>query len=155
MRRTGHSLCEKIDGPDRFLKTNTPTQKSSHLPHKEEFASERIKDRKGQKDNWEVILPFFAFFVFKNFLLSSRRIRPRKPRRLWKKAKIDWLPLWFLPGWVPLCGRKAAKRTAVNAAIRRNRTVPPKLPKSLSLRNLGRPMHNGKPLNREWILKHP
>ena len=88
MRRTGHSLCEKIDGPDRFLKTNTPTQKSSHLPHKEEFASERIKDRKGQKDNWEVIFPFFYYRTKISYhlvtinVLSFRRIRPRKPRRL-------------------------------------------------------------------------
>merc|ERR1711990_1178083 len=50
MRRTGHSLCVKIDGPDRILKTQTPTQKSSHLPNKDEFASERIKDRKVNKD---------------------------------------------------------------------------------------------------------
>ena len=54
MRRTGHTMCVKIDGPDRILKTNTPTQKSSHLPNKDEFASERIKDRKQNKEITEV-----------------------------------------------------------------------------------------------------
>jgi len=54
MRRTGHTMCVKIDGPDRILKTNTPTQKSTHLPNKDEFASERIKDRKQNKEITEV-----------------------------------------------------------------------------------------------------
>ena len=45
MRRTGHKNCVKIDGPDRLLKTTTPTQKSATLPGPGEFASERIKAR--------------------------------------------------------------------------------------------------------------
>lgn len=46
MRRTGHKNCLKIEGPDRInAKTNTPTTKVSKLPDRNEFASERIRDR--------------------------------------------------------------------------------------------------------------
>ena len=46
MRRTGHEKCLKIEGPDRInAKTNTPTTKVNKLPDREEFASERIRDR--------------------------------------------------------------------------------------------------------------
>ena len=46
MRRTGHTNCVKIDGPDRLMKTTTPTQKITTQPTPSEFASERIKDRR-------------------------------------------------------------------------------------------------------------
>ena len=46
MRRTGHTNCVKIDGPDRLMKTTTPTQKTTTQPTPSEFASERIKDRR-------------------------------------------------------------------------------------------------------------
>lgn len=46
MRRTGHKNCLKIDGPDRInAKTCTPTTKVTQLPDREEFASERIRDK--------------------------------------------------------------------------------------------------------------
>ena len=66
MRRTGHTMCVKIDGPDRILKTNTPTQKSTHLPNKDEFASERIKDRKQNKEITEV--SFILYGPYKNYV---------------------------------------------------------------------------------------
>ena len=50
MRRTNHKNCLKIDGPDRLsAKTCTPTTKVEKLPEREEFASERIRDRSKPK----------------------------------------------------------------------------------------------------------
>ena len=55
MRRTGHKSCVKIEGPERVsAKTCTPTTKVSQLPEREEFASERIRDKSILKPKKEI-----------------------------------------------------------------------------------------------------